>query len=230
MSEWWPQRRFIRQPVALPLLHRPKDATPTSDRAGWTCDLSAAGARIEVAEHFEPRVSLHVRLQTDRGTIEGEARVIWAADPPPGQGGIRHGVAFTHLAPNHLQALRELLFSMKPWWHAGGRLPVNLPVACRPRRLASSPLQGRAGNLSRGGILLRLPRALLPLTDLEFTLRGPTEALTLAGVVVWVEPLERRRPGGLIAHGMRFTGLDWTASLALARFLAEPLESLRRSS
>jgi hypothetical protein len=230
MVNWWPQRRFPRQSIALPLLHRSKDATPIRAGAGWTCDLSAAGARIELAEHLDPLEFLHVRLQTDRGSIEGEARVIWAAPPQPGEGGIRHGVAFTQLAPDHLQTLRELLYSMKPWWHAGGRLPVNLPVTCRTHRLPRPPLQGRAGNLSRGGILLRLPKALLPLTDLELTLRRSNDSLTLTGVVVWAEPLERRKTGGLIAHGLRFTGLDWTAAVVLARFLAEPQESLRVSS
>ena len=230
MSEWWPQRRFTRQPVALPLLHTPKDPTPARAGAGWTCDLSAAGARIEVAEHFEPQAFLRVHLRTDRGSIEGEARVIWAAGAPPAGGGICHGVVFTHLAPDNLQALRELLYSMKPWWRAGGRLPVNLPVTCRPQRPPRPPLQGRTGNLSRGGILLRLPKALLPPTDLEFILRRTTETLTLTGMVVWVEPLEKRRPGGLVAHGLRFTGLDWVTSLDLARFLAEPQESPLRSS
>jgi len=229
VPEWWPQRRFVRQSITLPLLHKPKDALPTNDGAGWTCDLSVAGARIELSKRFEPQEFLHVRLQTDRGSIEGEARVIWAANPLPVEGGVRHGVVFTHLAPDHLGALRELLFSMKPWLHPGGRLPVNLPVTCRTQRPPRLPLEGRAGNLSRGGMLLRLPRALLPLTELEFTLPRPVESLTLTGAVVWVEPLERRKVERLIAHGLRFTGLDWTASLALARFLAEPRESVRRS-
>ncbi len=230
MQEWWPQRRFTRQPIVLPLLHRPKDATPARAGVGWTCDLSGGGARIEVAEHIKPLETIYVRLQTDRGAIEGETRVIWATDPPPGEGGIHHGVAFTHIAPDHLQVLGELLLSLKPWWHAGGRLPVNLPVSCRPQHPPRAPLQGRTGNLSRGGILLRLPRELLPPTDVEFTLRRPAETLTLMGMVVWVEPPEKRKPGGLIAHGLRFTGLDWITSLTLARFLAEPEECPHGSS
>ncbi len=228
MGNWWPPRRFPRLSISLPLLHRAKDATPARVGAGWTCDLSAAGARIELAEHFDPLESLHVRLQTDRGSIEGEARVIWASSQPV-EGAIRHGVAFTQLAPKHLQTLRDLLFSMKPWWPAGGRLPVNLPVTCRTNRLPRPSLQGRAGNLSRGGMLLRLPKPLLPLTDVEFTLRRSRDSLTLTGVVVWSEPVDKRTTGGLIAHGLRFTSLDWTTSVDLARFLAEPQERLRTS-
>ena len=221
MQDWWPQRRFVRQPIALPLLHRPKDATLARAEAGWTCDLSAAGACIEVAERFAPQLSLCMRLQTDRGPIEGVARVIWAADPPRKEGGICHGVAFTHLIPEQLQVLRELLLSLKPWWPAGGRLPINLPVTCRPQRPPRIPLRGQTGNLSRKGILLHLPSELSPLTGLEIALRRSSESLVLMGLVVWVEKRERRRPGGLIAHGLRFPSLDWNTSLTLARFLAE---------
>jgi hypothetical protein len=230
MPDWWPQRRFIRQSIALPLLHRPKDATLARVGAGWTCDLSPAGACIEVAERFAPQLSLCMRLQTARGPIEGVARVIWAADPPPREGGICHGIAFTDLVPDQLHVLRELLLSLKPWWHAGGRLPVNLPVTCRLQRPPRIPLKGKTGNLSRRGVLLHLPRALPPLTNLEITLRRTTETLALMGLVVWVEQREMRRPGGLIAHGLRFSSLDWNTSLALARLLAEPEEHPHRSS
>ena len=226
MGNYWPPRRFPRRTISLPLLHRTSDATPARIGAGWTSDLSAAGARVELAEHFDPSKFLHVRLQTDRGSIEGEARVVWAA-PQPDEGGIWHGVAFTQLAPKHLQTLRDLLFSMKPWWPAGGRLPVNLPVTCQTHRSPRPSLQGRVGNLSRGGILLRLPKRLLPLTDLEFTIRRFGDSLTLRGAVVWSEPHGKQKTGELIAHGLRFTGLDWTSSVDLARFLAEPQEKLR---
>ncbi len=229
MQDWWPQRRFTRQQIALPLLHRPKDATGARAGAGWTCDLSAAGARIEVAEHFEPLKIIYVYLQTDYGSIEGEARVIWAVDGPPREGGIRHGVAFTHLAPDHCQVLQELLSSLKPWLVARGRLPLNLPVTCRPLRQPRPPLQGRTGNFSRGGVLLCLPKALTPPTALELTLCRPTETLTLTGIVVWAEPVGRQGQGGLIAHGLRFTSLDWITSLALARFLVGPEEGPHRS-
>jgi hypothetical protein len=45
----------------------------------------------------------------------------------------------------------------------------------------------------------------------------------LAGTVAWVESREMRKSSSAVQHGVRFTRLDWATSLALARFLADPL-------
>lgn len=221
MSEWYPQRRFTRYQIVLPLLHRGKGPAPASAGVGWTCDLSGGGALVRLAERFQPQDSLHVRLQTDSGPIEGEAQVVWAGEPDLEAGGILHGVAFTHLLPDQLQSLRGLLVSQKPWWHARDRLPVELAVTCRPQRRPGPALQGRIGNISRGGILLLLPQVLSPGVELEVTLHTPPGPLMAVGTVIWGEPRGRHPQGKPIRHGLRFTALSWSTSLALARFLAD---------
>jgi len=100
-------------------------------------------------------------------------------------------------------------------------LPVDLPVKCQPMNPPGTTLQGRTGDMSRGGLLLLLPEALCPGTTLETTLHTATGPLSVAGVIVWAEPPERRTFGRAIRHGMQFTSLDWSISLYLGLLLAE---------
>jgi hypothetical protein len=71
--------------------------------------------------------------------------------------------------------------------------------------------------------MFRLPKALPPGTPLEVTLHTVEEQLTVQGTIVWVEPPERRNPGGSIRHGLRFTALDQSFCQALGLLLADPL-------
>ena len=70
--------------------------------------------------------------------------------------------------------------------------------------------------------MLRLPRVLPPETALDLTLDTSEGALTAEGAIVWVVPPVGRTPGGPIRHGLRFTAIEWSTLLALARVLAEP--------
>jgi hypothetical protein len=190
---------------------------------GWTRNLSEGGACLELAERFSPRVPLRVRLQTDQGAIEVEARVIWAGEPASPAGGIPHGVAFTRVAPDQRPALRGLLVSKGPVRHAGSRLPLDLSVTCTRRDREGPPFQGRTGNISRGGLLLHLPEALRPGTPLEVILHTASELLTVQGTVVWADPPERRGASEPVRHGLRFTDLDHSLCSALGLLLADPL-------
>jgi len=174
---------------------------------------------------MRPEVSLRLRIRTDRGAIDVEARVVWSGGPSPAGGGILYGLAFTNLAPDKLETLRNLLLSLRPWRHTRGRVPVDLAVTCQPTRPPGLSLRGRVGSLSRGGLSLRLSEALPALTGLEVTLPTPAGSLTLASTIAWVEPREKRKYRTAVQHGVRFTALDWPTALALARFLTEPLES-----
>jgi hypothetical protein len=230
MPARWMERRFSRYPIALPVRYRGMNAPPAAGAAGWTRDLGGAGACVELDERIPARGVLHLRLQTDQGTIESDARVIWDREPPLAESGCLHGVAFTQLAPDQLATLRTLLLSQKSQLPARGRLPANLTVVCRPTRPPQPSLWGRIGNLSRGGLSLLLPKTLLPYTSLEVFLPTPTRTLVLAGAIAWVDPLAKESSGRPIRHGVRFTARDWRTALALARFLTEPPASLPRSS
>jgi hypothetical protein len=132
-------------------------------------------------------------------------------------------VVFTHLDPDQLQALRDLLSFPGPARHFRVRLQLDLPITCRANGRGGLPLQGRTVDISREGLLLLLPEALAPGTELELTLHTPVEPLRMPGKIIWVEPPEDATPGEPVAHGMRFTSLRWCSPLILASLLAKPL-------
>ena len=222
MPEWSVQRRFSRFPIVLPVLHRPKGHGAARTGVGWTRDVSGGGACVQLAEQLSPQVPLNLRLQTDRGALELEGEVAWVGDPPKAGGGILHGVAFTHIAPDQLQTLRELIISKGKVRNAGGvRLPLEVSITCHRKGQAGTPFQGRTGNMSKGGLLLFLPQSYPPGTALEVTLHSPAGPLTAEGVVVWNKPSAGRTLGEPTPHGFRFTALGWSRALALGLLLAE---------
>ena len=83
-------------------------------------------------------------------------------------------------------------------------------------------LPGRTRDVSRGGLLLRLPHPLPPETTLSLTLHTSHGPLGAEGTVVWVAPPEMRSPGGSVPHGVRFTAFPWPSLLALGLSFIEP--------
>jgi PilZ domain-containing protein len=214
-------RRFTRYPVQLPILYRIEGSPSPRVGAGWTHDLSEGGACVELADHLSPKTSLIVRLQTEGGPIELAAMVLWTGNEARPGGGVLHGLAFVQTSPPKLQALRDFLLPLSMASHAGLRLPINIPVTCHPKDLPGPPLQGRTGNMSRDGMLVRLLEAVSPKTVLNLTLHTAKGPIGVEGVAVWVDAPERRTVGEPIAHGVRFTSITWTTSLALGLLLAE---------
>ncbi len=249
MPDWLVQRRFHRYPIQLPLAYKPGGATSGGVRGGWTCDLSAGGACLELGERLRPQAVVQVRLRTVHGPIDVGAEVVWAGEPTSPAGGIPHGVAFEHLTPEQFQALQSLqALPLSPSGapQARVRLPVDFAVTCQPKRPARATVQGRVGDMSRGGMLLRLPEILAPGTEVEITLQTTTGSVRVAGEIVWVDRLgsadslypppvyeifgetvwldlpERRTPEEPpIRHGLQFTPLDRSVSLSLGLVLAE---------
>ena len=209
-----------RYPIQLPLLYWRKTGTRTRVGAGWTRELGEGGFTAELAERFEVNTPLRVRIQTDRGPIETEAQIRWIGASTPAGAENYYGLSFTDIAPGHLQALRDLILPLSMVAHAGMRLAMNLSVTCRPKNAGGSPLKGETGEMSRGGMLLRLPRLIVPGTVLDITLHSSNGPLALEGTVVWSETSETQKPGGLIDHGVRFTSSTWSVSLALGFLLA----------
>jgi len=219
----WIQRRFTRYPIVFPILHKQKISAPSSPGAGWTCDLSGAGACVELAEPLPPQAELQIRVQTDRGPFEVDAQVVWAGERTSADRGIRHGLAFTQLSRDQRRGLRSLLLAKRrETRRAGVRLPFEAVVTSQSRGEARPLLRGQARDVSRGGLLLRLPQIVPPDTRLDLTLHTRPGPLTAEGTVVWVAPPEQRTPGQPIQHGLRFTALDWSAALALGLVLAGP--------
>ena len=221
MPSWSERRKFRRYPMQLPLLHAPIAPPAPSAGVGWTRDVSEGGACVETGERLPPGLPLRLRLLTDRGTIEAEAQVAWSGEPRGPEGGILHGLAFTQVTPDQHEALRHLLLTRAMVRPAGVRLPVQVSVTCQPRGEAGPPLQAWTSNISRGGLLLRLPQVLPPGTALEITLYTLTGLVRVEGTVAWVAPPEARTPEAPIRHGFEFTALEWSTAHSLARFLAE---------
>ena len=219
MSELTAQPRLTRYPIQLPLLYWRKAASRSRAGAGWTHELSEEGATVELPERLPSQTLIRLRIQTDRGPIEAEARVVWLADSTSAGAETLHGVVFTHLASEHLRALQDLLLPFSMVAHAGMRMAADLPVICKPKEPGGLPLRGRVGEVSRGGLQLHLPQPLPPGTGIEITLHTGNGPLTLEGVIVWMQQPEQRKTGAMIDHGARFTSSTWSVSLALGFLL-----------
>ncbi len=215
-------RRFPRYPIQFPLLYKPTTSAPIRFGVGWTRDLSEGGVCAELDERLDRHALLRLRLQTNRGPVELDAEVMWAGESRPAGGGVRHGLAFAQIGSEQVEALRDLLLPFRFVPHAGVRLSIEVPAMCQRKDQQGSPLKGVTGDISRDGLLLLLPEALPPGSSLEVTLQTPKGPLRLEGFIVWVEPPERRRAGNSIRHGLQFTSLTWSISLALGLLMAEP--------
>jgi hypothetical protein len=215
------QRRHTRYPIQVPVMHRAGDAG-AKPGVGWTRDVSEGGFCIELADVLQPQMSVRLRLKTDRGAIEADGQVAWVGESRGKGGGTPHGIALTQMAPGHRQALADLVVRKGELLPVQIRVPLKLSVQLRSKGRADEPLEGWTGNLSRGGMLLHLPKAFEPATQVEFTLHTAKGPLTLNASVVWVDPPERRRPGEPISHGVQFAGIGWPTLLALGHLLAVP--------
>jgi len=216
------QRRFPRYAIRLPFLHTTESSGTDRAEMGWTRNMGEGGACVELTESLRPQRPIRVRLQTAKGAIELQASVVWSKRTGS-SGSILHGVAFTQVAPQQLECLRELFHVEGFVRHAGVRWPLDFPITCRPKDITKPSLQGRTGDISRGGLLLLLPEAQPVGTKLEVTIQASKEPLTVVGEVAWVEESGGRISGGLIRHGLRFTSLGPSLSAALGLLLAEPL-------
>jgi len=214
------QTRSSRYPIQLPLLYWRKSGMRTRVGAGWTRELGEKGFTAELAERFDVLTMLRVRIQTDRGPIETESKIVWIGASTPAGAENYYGLTCPRIEPEHLEALRDLILPLSMVAHAGMRLAMDLPVTCRPKTGQEPPFKGQTGEVSRGGMLLRLPHEAVPGTTLELTIHSANGPLSLEGAVVWTQAPEERQPDDLIDHGVRFTSSTWSISLALGFLLA----------
>lgn len=226
-------RRFPRYDVQVPIRHVPAASPQAPSRAGWIRNLSQGGACVELEERLPAPSPLMIQLQTDRGSVEVEAQVVWeaerSAEEPAGMG-VLHGVAFTYLAPEQMQAIQTLLPAEGITRRSEVRVPVDLPVTCQARGSEAGPIRGQTGNISRGGLLLRLSQALPAGTKVDLTLHGTDGPIRGEGEVVWMDPPEQRRPGAPVRHGVRFTAMGWSRAQSLALLLTNAKQSAEGAS
>jgi hypothetical protein len=213
------KRRFERYDVRLPVLYKRLGTSHGKAGVGWTRNLSLGGVGLDLDERLDAKTVLGVLFQTDRGAIEVEAEVVWAASAPALDGGVGHGLEFRELGPRQLQAMERLLTELQPTARSGHRLALDIPVSVARRDRPGEVITGRTGNASRGGALLLLPQTLDAGTLVTVRLQTSRDPLRLDAAVVWVDPPEKRRPSEAIRHGVQFVSLDWSTSLALGLLL-----------
>jgi len=229
MTQTVSERRFPRYAVQVPVRHASAATPQAPSRVGWIRNLSQGGACIEMEERLPAPSSLQIRLQTDRGSVDVEAQVVWEAERAPEKpedgGGMLCGVAFTYLAPEQMQAIQTLLPAEGANRRSEVRVPMDLPVTCQARGSEGQPLEGKTGNISRGGLLLRLSQELPAGTLVDLTLHGTEGPIHGEGEVVWMDPPEQRMSGAPIKHGVRFTAMGWSRAQTLALLLTGSKQS-----
>jgi len=217
-----PPRQHPRYPIQVPFVCTAKTPERTRTTIGWTRNLGEGGACIELTEPLPPDTPVWIRMRSDQGTVEMGGKVVWAENgTSPGESNI-HGLSFTESSPAQRKALEDLIMSRGMIRPSRVRLPFKVAVTCRPVKGPAVPLPGWTRDVSRGGLMLRLPRELSTGTELRVTLHTEPQPITFDGVIAWVAPPEGRTPGGPVRHGFRFTRPNWSASAALGRLLADP--------
>jgi hypothetical protein len=220
VTDWLGRRKHARYPIVVPILYGPGGCESILAGAGWTRDLSEGGACLELPDRLEVSALTRLFLRTDQGGIATKGQVIWTEGPLQA-GGILHGLVFTQMVSAQHQALRDLLLRKRMVWQAVVRIPMELSVTYQLRGQPRSLHQGQTENVSRRGLLLRLPLVYSPGTLLEVTLHTPHGPLPAEGTIVRVEPLEAQTPGEPIRHGYHFTDISHATQMTLGRVLAE---------
>jgi len=213
-------QRVARYQIQLPVLQK-ASANATRVEVGWTRDLSLSGACLQFPACLPAPAVIWLRLQTDRGPIELEARVVWTCEIPGSRQGALHGIAFVGATGVQCQALRDMLAARERTSDSSLRLPLDLPVTCHPEQEADLPLHGRTVDFSRRGVLLLLNRPMPAGASLNMVLHTPWGSLTAEGVVVWADPQGGDPPGTAVQHGLRLTSLSWSTPLVLGLELAD---------
>jgi len=215
------RHRFPRYQIQLPVLQK-ADPSATRVEVGWTRDLSESGACLVLPARLPAPAVIWLRLQTDHGPIEVEARVVWSGEAPAPGRGVVHGVAFLATTGEQRQALHGMLAARGQAAESGLRVLLDLPVTCRPANEEAPSLHGRTVDFSRGGVLLLLDRPLPPGTSLAVLLHTPRGSLTAEGVVIWADEPGAEASGAPVQHGLRLTSLSWSTPLVLGLVLANP--------
>jgi len=85
------RRRFVRLPVSLPVVGH---AAPFAggELRGGVRDISTGGLMAEFPVYVLPGSDVDLTLQTRRGSVGVQGRVVWAA---PVESWTRHGIEFS---------------------------------------------------------------------------------------------------------------------------------------
>jgi hypothetical protein len=68
------------------------------------------------------------------------------------EGGVLYGLAFTQIAPNQVQLLRNVVSGREKNGHAGSHLPFEVTITCQLKNKVGTCLWGWTGDIGREGL------------------------------------------------------------------------------
>ncbi|MFQ5839127.1 MAG: PilZ domain-containing protein [Candidatus Methylomirabilales bacterium] len=205
------QQRLPRRAIRVPVIYKRLDLEEPAlvMDIGQTEDLSEGGACLKLQSQLPVSCRVGLVLFTTPRAVDVEARVIWTRGRDKS---FHHGVEFLQMGPTHFTSLLEALAQEKSLRQQALRLPIRMPVLCRVVGASGPSLEGWTRDLSRTGVLLRLPRQLPTNAEVEITLKTRREE-QFRGRVRWVGTA--REGSQPIRHGIEFL----QAPLAPERFM-----------
>ncbi|MBI2081821.1 MAG: PilZ domain-containing protein [candidate division NC10 bacterium] len=224
------QRRSPRYEAGLPVICRaatsPEEGIPSL--IGMTWNVSQGGLEAELPA-APPEGTLDLLLRVGDRAVAARGRVAWLR---PTAEGVRCGFAFTGMEPIYATVWEAFLAQQGgPTPRRYVRLNIDLPITCRPLGVPGVVLTGRLGNISDGGMLVRLPAPMEPAQEVEVSLTSPQTPLTVTAAVAWTDGAPLPDGAGLIRHGLRFVPPSGAGACRLDLFLVRALiaEYLRQT-
>ncbi len=199
-----PLHRAPRYPIVFPVSYRPERGASGPARTGRTCNLSIAGACLELGERLSPGTCISLTVETEEERFTLVADVVWVDHFVSTGGDLRHGVKFMRLTLDQQQALRDALRRHARVW-SPSRVQLTLPARCLPSALQGSALAGWTADLGREGLALDLPQRLPIGTSVAITLAAPRGEVTSTATIVWVESCDPVPVGRCLRHGLVLT-------------------------
>lgn len=169
-------------------------------KIGFTQNVSQGGLLLEVPEVLAPGTSTGLRLLAGERITRADAVVVWMTQHSPG----RIGLQFTGMVGADRLAWEEpMVLQAGSSARTSLRIPINLEVACMiPPDIR---LEGRAENISDGGLLIVFPQTVIPQTHLTVSVPPGLFLPPVETEVVWILAAPK---GQGVLHGVRFLAED----------------------
>lgn len=212
--------RDLRFPLAVPVRITVQEApgAPAPHRLeGLTANVSEGGVALDLPDRLEPWTPLSLRVEAEDQAVMLEVLVVWAAEPAAPGRPVRHGCIIVAMDPDQRETWRRFLRSFgyqRPYTRRDPRYPLVAAVRCSIEA-APAALEGKAENVSEGGLLIRLPLALTVGAPVRAALRLGGTVVERSARVIWVLGATADDGRRIYRHGLEFTGEPLSRDLVL---------------
>lgn len=212
--------RDPRFPLAVPVRITVQEApgAPAPHRLeGLTANVSEGGVALDLPDRLEPWTPLSLRVEAEDQAVMLEVLVVWAAEPAAPGRPVRHGCIIVAMDPDQRETWRRFLRSFgyqRPYTRRDPRYPLVAAVRCSIEA-APAALEGKAENVSEGGLLIRLPLALTVGAPVRAALRLGGTVVERSARVIWVLGATADDGRRIYRHGLEFTGEQLSRDLVL---------------